>query len=357
MKIKLDCHIATFVFRQSATQELQSSINKFLPQLVDFMDVVNLSTYLVAEDLLTYEERDTILSLKRKHLQVPELLQVLMTKGTNWYERFRAALTRASSANDVHLGHKELLEILPVNLTASSMERSNGHDEEHPQHTGIQLVVSPSYNTDGSMQSLPAYMRNRLTFCHQMWYQRSSCLCCMPSSPPAMASDFSTPIATSSTNSGAAEYIACRESVHHGDDLLHNPLSPTGLCGTQSPCKSIANNWSSTFSKQCSVLLSTAKDVESSLIDISIEKSNLLRENEILKEENEKLKKQVEKLEKSISNDKKHDISEEKMTKGKATNGSCMDSSVTTTEFLIAQQVLHSAEVSYCLLCSCMQAS
>ena len=318
----------SIIYRQTTVQKplLLSSINSYLPELVDFIDVVNLSTYLIAEGLLTYEERDIILSLKRKHLQVPELLQVLMTKGTNWYERFRAALIRASSGNDVHLGHKELLEILPINFETSST------DEHHHQQLSPGLsesFVSPPYK---NIQSSPRHIPNGMSYSHQLWYCRSGCLCDMPASPTTMACDFRAQIASSCSNSSAAGYVAYDEKVLHGDS------SPTDISDMQSLCKS--NNWSTAFSRQCSVLLTTVRDVQSSLADMSIERSNLQQENEMLKEENKKLKEQMEQLRrKPVSNDTL--IKQRKVKARKTTEAS----PGSTFKYFITQQVMHTAEV------------
>ena len=95
-----------------------------LPQLVAFLDLVNLSTYLLAEELITHEEWKAIQALESRHLRVQELFYVLKTKGTGWFEKFRRALEQASSGTDVHLGHKELLRILPKTLPMDDGETS-----------------------------------------------------------------------------------------------------------------------------------------------------------------------------------------------------------------------------------------
>ena len=100
------------------------SLNRYLPQLVNYTDVTSLLTYLIAEDMLTYEERVDILGLARKHRQIPELLCILMSKGAHWYLSFRRALQRACTGSDVHSGHQELLRILPERL--SDDETSSG---------------------------------------------------------------------------------------------------------------------------------------------------------------------------------------------------------------------------------------
>lgn len=90
-----------------------------MPALVDFIDIVNICTYLLSVELLTFEERNEILELKRKHLQVPQLFYILTKKGSDWYMRFRKALITSVSCNDVHLGHKDLLTILPPTIEHS----------------------------------------------------------------------------------------------------------------------------------------------------------------------------------------------------------------------------------------------
>ncbi len=87
---------------------------KLMPALVDYMNVVNICTYLLAEELLTFDERSEILQLQGKHRQVPYLFEILSTKGKDWYCRFWRALKNSVSWNaDIHLGHKDLLEMLP----------------------------------------------------------------------------------------------------------------------------------------------------------------------------------------------------------------------------------------------------
>lgn len=334
--------------RQTATvlpkpQRLFSSINTYLPEMVDFMDVLNLSTYLVAEDLLTYEERDTILSLRRKHLQVPELLQVLMTKGANWYERFRVALTRASSGNDVHLGHKELLEILPASIATNNTEKQCDHHENViARRADLEVApsgCSPPYHTPSEFCFKPcvAPIPSSWMYSHQqMWYQRSGCLCSTPPSPSALNCDIRAQIASSCSNASAAEYTAYGEGALH-----HHP--ERFFSDTQSPGK--PNEWSAAFSKQCWGLLTTVKDVESSLVDMSIDRANLLHENRMLREENEKLKAQIELLEESISKEKEGNVQQQKDALRKLANTTVV-STETAVEYLVTQQMLQSAKVN-----------
>jgi len=88
-------------------------ICKFMPALVSYINVIDICTYLLAEELLTFDERSEILDLKGKHRQVPHLFEILTTKGWNWYSRFWQALKNSVSWSDVHIGHRDLLEILP----------------------------------------------------------------------------------------------------------------------------------------------------------------------------------------------------------------------------------------------------
>ena len=107
------------------------NINTYLPQLVEYLDVVNLATYLLAVDLITHEERRAVLGLETKHHQVPELMRLLQTKGGDWYARFRDALTRASLGSSVHLGHKNLVEdILPESLEKHPEPRKSASQQE-----------------------------------------------------------------------------------------------------------------------------------------------------------------------------------------------------------------------------------
>ncbi len=102
-----------------------------MPALVDYMNVVNICTYLLAEELLTFDERSEILELQGKHRQVPYLFEILSTKGKDWYCRFWRALKNSVSWNaDIHLGHKDLLEMLPN----ASDEKTSMELEENGQH-------------------------------------------------------------------------------------------------------------------------------------------------------------------------------------------------------------------------------
>ncbi len=93
---------------------LTRAVCKLMPALVDYMNVANICTYLLAEELLTFDERNEILELQGKHRQVPYLFEVLSTKGKDWYCRFWRALKNSVSWNaDIHLGHMDLLEMLP----------------------------------------------------------------------------------------------------------------------------------------------------------------------------------------------------------------------------------------------------
>ena len=131
-----------------------------MPALVDFIDIVNICTYLLAEELLTFEERNEILELKKKHLQVPQLFYILTKKGSDWYMRFRKALITSVSCNDVHLGHKDLLSILPLAiehtlpLTESELERN--------VYVGTGLPVSGSMSSS-SHETRKGYTLNYLS--------------------------------------------------------------------------------------------------------------------------------------------------------------------------------------------------
>lgn len=104
------------------TAKRAETINAFLPQLIQYVDVPSLTVYLLAENLLTHEERELVLAKERRDCQVPELLRILRTKGASWYDRFQSALKKAASGPDVHLGHQHLLSILPVTMENEDWE-------------------------------------------------------------------------------------------------------------------------------------------------------------------------------------------------------------------------------------------
>ena len=101
-----------------------------MPELVDYINVVNICTYLLAEELLTFDERTEILELKGKHLQVPHLFKILTTKGRDWYNRFWRALKNSISWNDVHLGHKDFAgDVAPREMKTCLRLKQDGGQE------------------------------------------------------------------------------------------------------------------------------------------------------------------------------------------------------------------------------------
>lgn len=133
-----------------------------LPQLVAFLDLVNLSTYLLAEELITHEEWKAIQSLESRHLRVQELFYVLKTKGTGWFEKFRRALEQACSGTDVHLGHKELLRILPKTLPRNDEEASA--ETRNTAH-GVDVELKIVLEKLRSIQNHVLYAHQPFTVC------------------------------------------------------------------------------------------------------------------------------------------------------------------------------------------------
>ncbi len=115
------------------------SVNTFLPQLIQYLDMPSFTVYLLAEDLLSYEERELVLARPRRDCQAPELLRLLQTKGAGWYERFLCALQKSASGPEAHLGHQHLLEVLP---TATEAEQWS--NRRTPSHAMASSPPSPA---------------------------------------------------------------------------------------------------------------------------------------------------------------------------------------------------------------------
>ena len=191
-----------------------SSINTYLPQLVEYLDVVNLATYLLTEELITHDERRELLELRTKHHQIPELMRLLQTKGSDWYTRFRSALTMATQGSDMHLGHKNLVEdILPESLETRPQPRESASQQEISLER--ELV---STGSAGNCKCYPLLKRLLL--------QRQLCVdCCCQGNSHAPSGICSYQM-TSGACAGDAGY---KMAVHEKSDYLYSAYAKNNL--------------------------------------------------------------------------------------------------------------------------------
>ena len=339
------------------------NINIYLPELVEYLDVVNLATYLLAVDLITHEERKAILGLETKHRQVPELMRLLQTKGGDWYARFRLALYKATGGSDVHLGHKNLVEdILPESL------------EEHPKSCKYDSQQETS-ELDELVQLAPSASESSTCECfhllktmHRLLLQKQSCIDgCSQRTPKATSSlekrgkpfevtgcecdraassspsqqpktGQSTPKqsdllsesccdkgdcksltkhrvevpAATGCRSEACDCIYARNNLDIEDQIRTETSCDTGLSLGDRACRQSRNtacdNEDSVsemvgpYWAQCQKILKEAAcGVTRQVQGLQTEKGKLKRENEKLRSENEKLRCRLEALEKQLA--------------------------------------------------------
>ena len=94
---------------------MEYSLRSYLPQILKYLDFDNLSPYLLCECLLTSCDLEKLRKCESKEELVMLLIAILQTKGDNMYRLFRRAMERSVAVDDCscHLGHVELLKILP----------------------------------------------------------------------------------------------------------------------------------------------------------------------------------------------------------------------------------------------------
>ena len=104
----------------------------YLPELIQFIDFSNLSPFLLSEGLLTFPDLERLKRCGSREEQISLLVSVLQTKGKSMYQLFRRALERSTNEECSHLGHVDLLEILPriskgdaIDLLTSSLAGAN----------------------------------------------------------------------------------------------------------------------------------------------------------------------------------------------------------------------------------------
>lgn len=92
------------------------SLQQFFPELLKYLDFTTIYPYLVSEGLLTLQELETLNKCSsERDTQTRLLVSTLVSKGRGSYSLFLKALERSvdSDVLSLHLGHLELLQILP----------------------------------------------------------------------------------------------------------------------------------------------------------------------------------------------------------------------------------------------------
>lgn len=102
------------------------TLRPHLPDLVQLLDVNLLSPYLVAEDLQTPEELLNLHASNTRESRVLALVDSLEKRGPRAYQRFRRALEKSTTNGDTHLGHEDLLRILPEDELLRSSDSGVG---------------------------------------------------------------------------------------------------------------------------------------------------------------------------------------------------------------------------------------
>ena len=92
------------------------TLQQFFPELLKYLDFTTIYPYLVSERLLTLPELEKLNRCSNERdTQTRQLVSTLVSKGRGSYPLFIKALERSVESDDLslHLGHMELLHILP----------------------------------------------------------------------------------------------------------------------------------------------------------------------------------------------------------------------------------------------------
>ncbi|XP_019849201.1 PREDICTED: uncharacterized protein LOC109580459 [Amphimedon queenslandica] len=92
------------------------TLQQFFPELLKYLDFATIYPYLVSERLLTLPELEKLNKYSgERDTQIRLLVSTLVSKGRGSYPLFLKALERSVESDDLslHLGHLELLQILP----------------------------------------------------------------------------------------------------------------------------------------------------------------------------------------------------------------------------------------------------
>ena len=97
---------------------MTTTLHRYLPELVRYVNLNQLCPYLVSERLITLAVCKQLLQPHQTSRQycIVSLVDAMETTGPACYQRFRRALERTmNEESDVHLGHEYLLEkVLPL---------------------------------------------------------------------------------------------------------------------------------------------------------------------------------------------------------------------------------------------------
>ena len=97
---------------------MATTLHRYLPELVRYINLNQLCPYLVSERLITLAVCKQLLQPHQTSRQycIVSLVDAMETTGPACYQRFRRALERTmKEESDVHLGHEHLLEnVLPL---------------------------------------------------------------------------------------------------------------------------------------------------------------------------------------------------------------------------------------------------
>ena len=97
---------------------MATTLHRYLPELVRYINLNQLCPYLVSERLITLAVCKQLLQPHQTSRQycIVSLVDAMETTGPACYQRFRRALERTmNEESDVHLGHEYLLEhVLPL---------------------------------------------------------------------------------------------------------------------------------------------------------------------------------------------------------------------------------------------------
>ena len=97
---------------------MATTLHRYLPELVRYINLNQLCPYLVSERLITLAVCKELLQPHQTSRQycIVSLVDAMESTGPACYQRFRRALERSmNEESDVHLGHEHLLEkVLPL---------------------------------------------------------------------------------------------------------------------------------------------------------------------------------------------------------------------------------------------------
>ena len=97
---------------------MATTLHRYLPELVRYINLNQLCPYLVSERLITLAVCKQLLQPHQTSRQycIVSLVDAMETTGPACYQRFRRTLERTmNEESDVHLGHEYLLEhVLPL---------------------------------------------------------------------------------------------------------------------------------------------------------------------------------------------------------------------------------------------------